>query len=173
MLGDSKDRYGALSKTLHWLMAVLIGWQLLKFGDRIADGEHWVGQTLVPWHISIGSLLLVFIAARLLWAVSQRQHRPEQDPEIAVLVKAGHGLLYAGMLLMPLSGMMVMLGGGHGINAFGLQLVSEGEEIVLASALGSVHSPLAWALTVLIIGHIGMALIHHFIKRDDTLTRML
>ncbi|MEP3561546.1 MAG: cytochrome b/b6 domain-containing protein [Marinobacter sp.] len=77
------------------------------------------------------------------------------------------------MLLMPLSGMTVMLGGGHGINAFGLQLVPEGEEIAWASALGSVHSPLAWVLTVLIIGHIGMALIHHFIKRDDTLNRML
>lgn len=43
-------------------MAVLVGWQFLKFFDRIAEGEHWVGQTLVPWHISIGTLFLLLIA---------------------------------------------------------------------------------------------------------------
>ena len=41
---DSRESYGTLSKSLHWLMAVLIGWQFLKFGDRIADGEHWVAD---------------------------------------------------------------------------------------------------------------------------------
>ncbi|WP_282450850.1 hypothetical protein [Marinobacter bryozoorum] len=40
MLKDSKERYGTLTKWLHWGMALLIGWQLMKFGDRIADGEH-------------------------------------------------------------------------------------------------------------------------------------
>lgn len=172
MINDSKTQYGTLSNVLHWVMALLIGWQLMKFGDRIADGEHWVGQTLVPWHVSIGSLLLVLIVARIIWAASQRSHRPEQDPRTARLVKAGHGLLYAGMLLMPLTGMMVMLGGGYGVNAFGLQIIAEGEELGWAATLGSLHSPLAWALTVLIIGHIGMALLHHF-RGEDVLRRMV
>lgn len=39
--------------------------------------------------------------------------------------------------------------------------------------IGQLHSSLAWMLTVLIVGHIGMALIHHFVKRDDSLKRML
>lgn len=172
MLEDSKERYGTLTKWLHWGMALLIGWQLMKFGDRIADGEHWVGQTLVPWHVSIGSMLLVLIFARLIWAASQRKDRPEQDPQTARLVKPGHGLLYAGMLLMPLTGMMVMLGGGYGVNAFGLQIIAKGEELGWAATLGSLHSPLAWALTVLIVGHIGMALLHHFQGKDE-LKRMV
>jgi cytochrome b561 len=164
MINDSKTQYGTLSKVLHWGMALLIGWQLMKFGDRIADGEHWVGQTLVPWHVSIGSLLLVLIVARLIWAASQRKHRPQHDPQTARLVKAGHGLLYAGM--------MVMLGGGYGVNAFGLQIIAKGEELGWAATLGSLHSPLAWALTVLIVGHIGMALLHHF-RGKDVLKRMV
>lgn len=172
MLKDSKVRHGTLTKWLHWGMALLIGWQLMKFGDRIADGEHWVGQTLVPWHVSIGSLLLVLIVARLIWAASQHKHRPEQDPQTARLVKAGHGLLYAGMLLMPFTGIMVMLGGGYGVNAFGLQIVAKGEELGWAATLGTLHSPLAWALTMLIIGHIGMTLLHHF-RGEDVLKRML
>ncbi|MEH6667789.1 MULTISPECIES: hypothetical protein [unclassified Psychrobacter] len=44
---DSKERYGRISKFFHWSMTVLIFWQLLKFTDRISDGEHWIGQTLV------------------------------------------------------------------------------------------------------------------------------
>ncbi|MDT0500776.1 MULTISPECIES: cytochrome b [unclassified Halomonas] len=173
MKHDSKKRYGSISKTFHWLMAGLIGWQLFKFGDRIAEGEHWVGEILVPWHVSIGTLLLVLIVLRLAWVITQRHRRPAHDPAIARLVKAGHGLLFAGMLLMPITGMMVMLGGGHGVSAFGMELFAESEEIALAAAIGNLHSPLAWILTVLIIGHIGMALIHHFIRKDDTLKRML
>jgi len=173
MIKDSPERYGTLTRALHWLMAALVAWQLLKLGDRIAGGEHWVGQTLVPWHVSIGVLLLVLIVARLAWAVSQRGQRPQPDPAMALAVKAGHGLLYASLVLMPVTGIMVMLGGGYGVNAFGVQLVAKGEELGWAAALGSLHSPLAWLLTALVIGHVGMALLHHFVKRDETLKRML
>lgn len=173
MINDSKERYGSVSKFLHWFMAVLIIWQLLKFGDRIAEGEHWVGQALVPWHVSIGTLLLGLIVLRIFWVMSQYRHRPQQDPATAKLVKAGHGLLFAGMLLMPLTGVMVMLGGGHGLTAFGVEIAAEGEGLAWAASLGSTHSPLAWGLAALVIGHIGIALFHHFVQRDDTLKRML
>ncbi|WP_181244358.1 cytochrome b/b6 domain-containing protein [Halomonas sp. ND22Bw] len=173
MIHDSKQRYGSVSKTFHWSMTALIAWQLLKFGDRIAEGEHWIGQTLVPWHVSIGTLLLGLIVLRLFWVIGQRRHRPRQHPATARLVKAGHGLLFAGMLLMPLSGVLIMLGGGYGLSAFGWEIVPEGEEIAWAAGLGSLHSPLAWMLSVLILGHVGIALFHHFGRRDDTLKRML
>lgn len=173
MIKDTRARYGTVSKAFHWFMAVLIGWQLLKLGDRIAEGEHWIGRTLVPWHVSIGTLLLGLILLRILWLASQRQHRPRQNPETALLVKAGHGLLYAGMLLLPVTGVLTMLGGGYGLTVFGIELVGKGDKVAWASSLGSLHSPVAWGLAVLIIGHIGITLIHHFIQRDDTLRRML
>ncbi len=173
MINDSNERYGSITKTLHWFMALLITWQLLKFGDRIADGEHWIGQTFVPWHISIGTLLLGSICLRIVWALLQRKNRPRQNPATVKLVKAGHGLLYAGMALLPVTGVLIMIGGGYGLTAFGLEIIAEGEEIAWAASLGSLHSPLAWVLAVMIAGHIGIALLHHFIQRDDTLRRML
>lgn len=173
MIDDSTKRYGSISKALHWVMAGLIFWQLLKFGDRIAEGEHWIGKTLVPWHVSIGTALLVLIILRIYWAFRQRHHRPEQNPATALLVKAGHFLLYAGMVLMPVTGVLTMLGGGYGWTAFGVELVARGEKIAWAASIGSLHVPVAWILAVLIGGHIGIALIHHFYKRDDTLTRMV
>src|SRR5690606_18534942 len=61
MRRDTPQRYGTVSRLLHWLMAILVLWQALKLFDRIDDGEHWIGQTLVPWLISIGSVLLLLI----------------------------------------------------------------------------------------------------------------
>ena len=174
MINDSTNRYGTISRVFHWGMALLIGWQLLKFFDRIADGEHWVGQTLVPWHISIGTLLLVLVAARLLWVASQRRHRPQStgSPAAAFLAKAGHFLLYAGMVLMPLTGISLMIGNGYGLSAFGLQLAPADLDIPWLAAIGTLHSPIAWLLLIMIVGHIGMALLHRFVKRDDVMTRM-
>ncbi|MBU0522773.1 cytochrome b [Pseudomonas spirodelae] len=172
-MNDSAQRYGGISRLLHWAMALLIGWQLLKLGDRINDGEHWIGQTLVPWHVSIGSLLLILIGVRLLWALSQRQQRPQPVGPTAPLVKAGHGLLYASMLLMPLTGLCVMLGNGYGLKVFGVQLLAKtGLKTDWLISLGNLHSPLAWLLLALVVGHIGAALFHHFVKKDDTLKRM-
>src|SRR3546814_15127310 len=122
-------------------MALLIGWQLLKIFDRVADGEHWIGQTLVPWHVSIGTLLLLLIALRTDWAVSQKGSRPEQDPATAFLVRIGHSLLYVGMALLPIIGILTMLRGGHGWSAFGIDLVAEGGKIPGMANLGRLHSP--------------------------------
>jgi cytochrome b561 len=172
MLNDNLRVYGKISRAFHWIMTVLIFWQLLKLGDRIADGEHWIGQTLVPWHVSIGTLVLVLVVARIFWAISQRKHRPVQNPATAFLVKTGHYLLYACMVLMPVSGIMYLVGKGYGLKAFGVQIIGRGEEITWMAQLGGLHVPIAWLLLIMVVGHIGIALVHHFIKRDDTLRRM-
>lgn len=174
MTNDSKERYGSVSRIFHWGMALLIVWQGLKFFDRINDGEHWVGQTLVPWHVGIGSLLFLLVVLRIVWAGTQRNNRPVQDPATATLVKVGHFLLYAAMVLMPVSGVMYLVGSGYGWSPFGIQLIAKGPEIPWMGTLGgAVHSPLAWLLLVMIIGHIGIALIHQFVKKDGVLNRML
>lgn len=172
MINDSKERYGSVSKGLHWLMAGLILWQFLKFFDRINDGEHWVGETLVPWHISIGTLLLVLVVVRIFWALSQLKQRPSHDPATALAVKAGHLALYLSMASLPVTGALTMIGNGYGMKVFGMQLVAKGAEIPWAASIGSLHSPLAWLTLLLVAGHVGMALLHHF-KGDDVLRRML
>lgn len=143
MINDDATRYGTISRLFHWGMAFLIAWQLLRFFDRISEGEHWVGRNLVPWHVSIGSLLLLLVVLRIAWALTQKDRRPEQDPATAVLVRAGHLLLYAAMVLMPMTGAMTMVGKGYGWSPFGIELVAKGEKIPWMAALGSVHSPLA------------------------------
>ncbi|MCZ4127931.1 cytochrome b [Stutzerimonas balearica] len=172
MILDSAKRYGLVSRVLHGVMGLLILWQLLKFFDRIAEGEHWVGQTLVPWHLSIGALLLLLAVLRTGWALSQLPSRPRHDPATAWLVKAGHLALYLAMLALPVTGVLYMLGNGYGLEVFGMPLAAKGDEIAWMAALGSLHSPLAWLLLMLLAGHIGAALYHRLVKRDDILQRM-
>ncbi|UPQ84691.1 cytochrome b [Pseudomonas knackmussii] len=173
MINDSRDKYGSVSRLFHWLMTLLILWQFLKLGDRISEGEHWIGQTLVPWHVSLGVLLFVLVVLRIVWFVRQYKQRPLHDPATASLVKSGHFALYACMALMPITGLLYMLGNGYGLKVFGTQLVAKGPEIDWAASIGSLHSPLAWLTVILVLGHTAAALYHHYVKRDDIMRRML
>ncbi len=173
-MNDSRERYGVVTRIFHWGMALLVIWQGLKFFDRINDGEHWIGQTLVSFHADIGSLILFLVILRIIWSAIQNNKRPLQEPASALLVKLGHFALYACMVLMPLTGVMFLIGRGYGWNLFGVQLISSGPEIPWMANLGiTLHSPIAWIFLIVVIGHVGMALIHHFVKKDDVMKRMM
>lgn len=176
MSRDTRECYGSVSRFFHWVVALLVFWQALKLFDRIDDGEHWIGQTLVPWHISIGVLVLLLVIPRIAWALRNRGNRPPAPPPAALglVAKAGHFALYAALLLMPLTGIAIMVGIGYGLTAFGIELVARGTDMPwLASVGGALHSPVAWFLVVMVAGHAGMALVHHFVKKDGVLRRML
>ncbi len=173
MRGDSPSHYGGITRFLHWFMGLLVVLQFLKLGDRIKDGEHWVGQTIVPWHVSIGASIFVLAAIRLWWAMRQRPYRPQPEA-FPVMVKMGHLLLYACMFLMPVTGIAALLGGGYGLTLFGVDVITKTEvEIPWLGAIGNLHSPIAWMFVALVLGHIAAALFHHFVRRDQTLKRML
>lgn len=175
MKSDSKESYGTVSRLLHWATAILVAWQLLKVFDRIDEGEHWVGQTLVPWHISIGVLVLLLVLPRFVWALRNRRNRPPSPPAIlGFLAKAGHVALYVALVLLPLTGISIMIGRGYGLTAFGVELVPPGTEVPWLAAIGgTLHSPVAWLLLALATGHIVMALWHQFVRKDGLLQRML
>lgn len=176
MSQDTTQRYGTFSRLLHWVMAVLVFWQALKLFDRIDDGQHWVGQNLVSWHISIGTLIAVLIVVRIAWALRNRDSRPPAPPPptLGILAKAGHIGLYVGLVLLPLSGIGIMVGNGYGLEAFGIQIVPAGGEIPWLADFGSVlHSPAAWLTVLMVLGHVGAALWHGLVRKDGVLQRML
>ncbi|NLD69258.1 MAG: cytochrome b [Limnobacter sp.] len=170
---DRQQRYDGLTRFFHWSMAILVGWQMLKFFDRINDGEHWVGENLASWHLPIGTVILLVVALRLFWAARRENPPSTLAPIASVLAKIGHLLLYAGMVMLPVTGILYMIGNGYGFAFLGVQLVAEGPEIPWMIAVGSLHSPIAWLLLVMVIGHVGMALVHHYVRKDGVLRRML
>lgn len=173
MIQDSPNRYGWLIRLLHWSMAVLVVLQFGKFADRINDGQNAMSQALAPWHTTIGTLLLVLAAVRIVWAVWQRRKRPRSNGWAPLLASGSHVTLHACLLLVPLTGLLILVGGGYGHEVFGIVLIAEGPETAWARVVGSLHSPLAWLIAALVVGHTAIALHHHFVIRDRTLSRML
>src|SRR5690606_1089338 len=98
MLRDSPERYGLVTRLLHWSMAVLVLLQFVKFGDRLGQGRYWLVETVGGWHTTVGTLLLVLVLVRIAWAFVQRRNRPVNDPALAIFVTTGHVLLYAALL---------------------------------------------------------------------------
>lgn len=173
-MNDTPNCYGVISRAFHWLMAVLILLQFMKFFDRISDGEHWIGQTIVPTHGSLGLILLVLVVLRVLWAVKQRGQRPVVEGALATFAKVGHGLLYLCMILMPVTGALFVLGRGYPLRFFGTPIIpGSGTQTDWMIALGNLHSPIAWLFLLLVLGHVAAAVYHHLALKDDTLRRML
>jgi len=174
MLQDSSQRYGSVSRLLHWAMAALFTWQFLGMVLKNMLGRtpltgFWVGS-----HASVGTLLFLLVLIRLVWALGQKAKRPAHGRDlVGRLAAAGHIALYVLMIVVPSLGILRMFGSDKPISLFGVSLRGPGEEVLwMTEPANLVHSTLAWLLLALIVGHVAMALVHHFAWKDGTLRRM-
>jgi cytochrome b561 len=132
---------------------------------------------LYSWHKWAGVTVFLLVLFRLAWRVT---HRPPALPAhlprvIQLAAHAGHALLYLLMIAIPLSGWLMSSAKGFQTVWFGIlpipDLVDKNQE--LGDLLQSVHENLNLLFAVVIAGHVGAALKHHFIDKDDILIRML
>jgi cytochrome b561 len=110
-------------------------------------------------------------------------HRPPPLPATVKrwekgLAHAVHWLLYALMILIPLSGWVFTSASPkrYPLSFFGLFPlppfpVTQDKE--LSHMIAERHEQFAWAMIALLVLHIGAALKHRFLDRDRTLDRML
>ena len=151
--------YSATQITLHWLVAGLILFQLI-FGEDMGAAWRAVRQGTEPqmnfwvWaHIVVGIAVLLFVLWRLVLRFTRGA--PEAPADSALMMQAatwGHRLLYAVMLLAPISGMAAWFGG-----------------VVAAAQAHELFKPV---LILLVLGHVLAALYHQFIRKDGLLLRM-
>ncbi|MGB6650860.1 MAG: cytochrome b/b6 domain-containing protein [Xanthobacteraceae bacterium] len=177
-LANSKSRYGAVPQTLHWLTAVFVicGFLLGQFGDVFPKGSPRELGLLV--HMTLGQGVVALLLVRLLW----RKLNPPPPPETTPLgrlaetaAKASHFTLYGLLLIVPLLGAIVQLKRGNELPIFALWHVQSPWRVDrnLARSILSLHGTLADALLILAGVHACAALVHHWIWRDRTLSRML
>lgn len=78
------------------------------------------------------------------------------------------------MILVPGLAILRAVGNDRGMTVYGIELVAAGGEKNpwLTAPADIAHGLLGWVLLALIIGHIGMALLHGFVWRDPALDRM-
>ncbi|MFZ1829118.1 MAG: cytochrome b [Candidatus Competibacteraceae bacterium] len=169
--------YTRTAKTLHWLMALLlIG--LLALGFYMQDLPLSPQKLqLYSWHKWAGVTVFLLVLFRLAWRVT---HRPPALPDhmpkaLQFAAHAGHALLYLLMIVIPLSGWLMSSAKGFQTVWFGVlpipDWVDKNKE--LGDLLQITHETLNLLFAAVIAGHVGAALKHHFIDRDDILTRIL
>lgn len=162
---------------MHWAVAALI---IAGFALGEYMGDLAVSPTklrLYSYHKWLGVTVFALAVTRLAWRAF---HAPPPFPQKMpswerAAAKAAHALLYALIFAIPVIGWLASSAHGFQTVYLGVvpipDLLAKNKE--LADLLEEVHEQLNHALFLLVIAHIGAALKHHFIDKDDILRRML
>ena len=169
---DNTQRYGRVTRMLHWAMAFLLGWQFLTTLVKVLMEESALDEFMWGTHKATGVLLMLMIVLRLSWALYNRTQRPAS---LGLAASLGHIALYGLMLCVPLFALLRQYGSGRELTVLGMQLMPgfSGEKIEwLMLPANLFHGWGGWLLLLLIIGHALMVFVHR-IQGQDILPRML
>ena len=181
----TQSTYSELSKgtiRLHWIVGIMMI-LLLATGIYMEETETFA---LYPWHKSFGVLVLLFALVRIAWRIRKGWLNPvgaysSIEKNLSKLI---HWLLIVATVILPVSGFMMSVMGGHGADFFGLELVGRNinpdnpREVIplnesLAGMAHTVHglggNLLLFALSLHVMG----AFKHHLVDKDSTLRRMI
>ncbi len=176
---NTHTSFGIIAKILHWGLAFAL-WGMFLFGRNIAQMKPALDNIhLYGWHKSIGILLLMLILYRIVWrfispppAIIIGATTTKMQVLLARLV---HFSLYILMLSTPLLGWLASSATGFEIRFFGtfkIPLITA-EDPALEEWLFNLHGISAILLVALSVLHLFAALFRHFIKKDNTLRRMI
>ena len=169
---DPATRYNSIARAVHAVIAMLVIGNLA--GGLLNDSlpKAWDVITL---HQSLGlSILLLsigFVAWRLTWKAPP--YRPALKPFERMLAKTVHGIFYALILIMPLTGWIFSSAGKYGAAFFGNPVsLPIAKTNPLAGIAAGAHEILGYAFAALMVLHVAAALRHHFLLKDGVLRRM-
>ena len=178
--------YGRGAQAFHWISVALLA-MLVPLGLY----SSWIGDgplrsyLLDSWHKPIGLLVIMLTLLRLGWkatqpAVAQAQGLARWESQLSRLT---HWALYAVLLAMPLSGLLMSQGAGRPTSFFGLfdlpQLLwvdpALGPREQANYKLGKwLHkSVFNWALYLIIALHVTGALKHRYVDGDRAFMRRM
>jgi superoxide oxidase len=134
-------------------------------------------EAMKAWHFMLGLAVFGLVWLRLLIQATAGPVPaivPAQPRWQAVSAKLMHVLLYLFMIAMPILGWLVLSAEGKPIPFFGASLpalIAENKES--AKSLQEIHETVGELGYWLIGLHAAAALFHHYVVRDNTLSRML
>lgn len=195
-MNDTVQRYNKLSIVLHWVTGLLI---LAMFGLGFWMHElpkelkvdaidvcnlgiytvNFVEPTSLRTfyfnlHKSIGVTLLALIFFRVYWRIAHPAPAypasiSARDQKIAGVT---HKVLYALMLAMPISGVLMAVNSKYGIKWFGLELIGGLDNAAMRDVFKEAHEVIGFILLALIVLHVAAAIKHKVIDKDDVMKRM-
>lgn len=172
------SRYSTIAILLHWLVALLIVSAFLLGITMVSiEGITPTKLKYFSWHKWLGVTVFGLACLRLLWRLwHPAPPYPAGMPGWEKKAAHGlHGLLYALMFAVPLSGYFFTLASGVPVVYLGILplpvLIDPNPD--LKASLRLLHFSLNLIFFVSIGLHVLAALKHHLIDRDDVLKRML
>lgn len=173
--------YTPAARAFHWIVVALIAIQIpvgLYMTYRGGALNIWDATTnnLYSAHKLGGVIILLLVIARFAYRLTAGAPHPEPtiEPWQRVVSEINHWALYGLLLLVPILGYLGV-SMFPALNLFGLfdlpALAAPDKK--MSETLFEFHKLGAWALLGLIAMHIGAALYHYFIRKDNVLGRML
>jgi len=171
---DNPDGYGVISRSLHWLMAVLFVWQFISTILRVFAKDTPIYNFFWPTHYQVGFALLLLVLVRGAWGLLNLSRRPHKSGALGKLAGLGHLVIYALMFVVPALAFLRSYGNGRGFSFLGIEIFEKTgvQNAALTAPASAVHGLLGWVLLAVIVGHVLMAFVHHFVLRDNTLRHM-
>jgi cytochrome b561 len=179
-------RYSAVAMVLHWAIATLI---VVDFAFALSFSQFNPGDALYlrsayRLHMSTGLSVLALTGLRVLWRLMHKYPALPADIHVATrrLARLSHILLYAFMLVAPLTGWFVLSVRRQPTSMFGLFTwpnlswlagMPHPQRVSYHDALLPLHTWISYAGIALVGVHVAAAMYHHFYRRDDVLRRML
>ncbi len=177
MLKNTLTRFGLISRLLHWLIAlgiiglIWLGWWMVG----LSYYDAWYHDSL-ELHKALGLVVLLLAFVKIGWRFGNPRPLPAEGmkPWERMASHAMHLVLFALMLVVPVTGYAITTSAGQGVSMFGLLEIPAllPKSDATRDLAIAVHYYFAYAGIALVLGHAGAALKHHLIDRDDTLRRM-
>ncbi len=173
---NTDNQYGSVSRALHWTTAILvIG--LLSFGFFMGDMPKAYKPTIYMLHKSTGILVLVLTVIRLIWLiVNVAPKAPSSFSKLqGLLAKIGHLFLYAFLIAMPISGLVMSIAANRiptFYNLFPVNLPFIPQSKELAGLANTLHELFAFVMIALVLLHILAAFHHRAVLKDGVFERM-
>ena len=185
MMEDSGNKLGfdRTARILHWLSAaffiaaLVIGLYFATLDYRNNKADYALFAEWIYWHKTFGVLVFVLVFYRLYHRYkSPPPPMPAASPRWMHLASgASHVSLYALILILPLTGLIASDIGNYPVKLFELIPIPQfpAENRPLADEILKVHMYIGDIAAGIVALHIGASLYHHFICKDNILTRML
>jgi cytochrome b561 len=172
----NQQKWNPLSQIFHWLMFIIIICMFVVayiMADMEPSDLKW---QLYMLHKSTGFLMFLLVFLRLGWRkISKIPDYPATMPNWQKkAAEINIWILYALIILMPLSGLAMSLFGGHDISVYNFFIIPAITKVAwLGDFFHEVHEFISSAIYGIVGLHIIAALYHHFIIKDNILKRML
>lgn len=167
-------RYDGATIAFHWLIALLVAvqWLIAQVIDLFPKGLPRV--EVLSLHIALGLILGVLLVARIAWRATRGRILPPANAGVlGILARSVHYALYALLIAMVPMGMFLVYARGDSI--FGLYTIPAFDpgNKALVHSVAELHELAATLILILAGFHAAAALIHHYIRHDGVLRRML